>query len=79
LDGIVKDLFQKSLVIPWDKTVFGVDNSDIPPYVHMNDVYKIIQGHQMLNITVFKYGYYEYILCYTMKSIIVSKLNGLMV
>jgi len=52
LAGIVGALFQKLLAIPWDKTVFGVDNSDIPLYVHMNDVYEIIQGHQMLNIAV---------------------------
>jgi len=48
----MEDLFQKPFAIPWDKTVFGVDNSDIPLYIHMNDVYEIIQGHQMLNIIV---------------------------
>jgi len=44
LVGIVEDLFQKPLAIPWDKTVFSVDSSDIPLYVYMNDVYEIIQG-----------------------------------
>jgi len=44
LAGIVGDLFQKPFAISWDKIVFGVDNSDIPLYVHMNDVYEIIQG-----------------------------------
>ena len=39
---LVQFIFQKPLAIPWNKIVFGVDNSDIHLYVHMNDVYKII-------------------------------------
>jgi len=46
------DLYQEPFPIPWDATLFGVDNGNIPLYVSMSDLWEIIQGNQMLNIAV---------------------------
>ena len=46
------DLYQEPFPIPWDATIFGVDNGNIPLYVNMSDLWEIIQGNQMLNIAV---------------------------
>jgi len=46
------DLYQQPCAIPWDATVFSVENGDIPLYINMSDLWEIIQGNQMLNITV---------------------------
>jgi len=35
-------MFQDSYVIPWDATLFGVDNDGIPLYITMQDVFEII-------------------------------------
>jgi len=45
-------MFQDSRVIPWDATLFGVDNGGIPLYITMQDVFEIIQGNQLLSIAV---------------------------
>ena len=45
-------MFQESCVIPWDATLFGVHNGAIPLYISMQDFFEIIQGNQLLNITV---------------------------
>jgi len=45
-------MFQDFCVIPWDPTLFGVDNGGIPLYITIHDVFEIVQGNQLLNITV---------------------------
>ena len=45
-------MLQDSCVIPWDATLFGVDNGGIPLYISMQYVFEIIQGNQLLNIVV---------------------------
>jgi len=45
-------MFHDSCVIPWDATLFGVDNGGIPLYIIMQDVFEIIQGNQLLNIAI---------------------------
>jgi len=45
-------MFQDSCVIPWDATLFEVDNGGISLYITMQDVFEIIQGNQLLKITV---------------------------
>jgi len=47
---IFYDLFKPACVIPCDETIFGVDNSVIPLYIVMQDVFEIIQENQWLNI-----------------------------
>jgi len=39
------DLFQALCAILWDATIFGVDNGDIPLYINMSNLFKIIQGN----------------------------------
>jgi len=40
------------ILVPWDATLFGVDNGGIPLYITMQDVFEIIHGNQILNMTV---------------------------
>jgi len=37
------DLFELACAIPWDETIFGVDNGSIPLHIAMQDVFEIIQ------------------------------------
>jgi len=35
-------LFELACIIPWDATIFGVDDNNIPLYIAMQDVFEII-------------------------------------
>jgi len=49
---ISHELFESACAIPWDETIFGVNNGGIPLYIAMQDVVEIIQGNFLLNIAV---------------------------
>jgi len=48
LTNIISD---KSMAVPWDSDVFGRD-SDIPMYLHKQDVLELASGIKELNITL---------------------------
>jgi len=52
LARVSHDLFESVCTIPLNETIFGVDNGGIPLYIAMQDVLNIIQGNQLLNITI---------------------------
>lgn len=49
---MILELFLKPMQVPWDSTVFGVYNDDVPLYIKHEDLSEIAHDGQCLNISI---------------------------
>jgi len=49
------DSFQTSYDIPWDATIFDIDNGNVPLNINMQDVYEII--YRSWTLQFYNYGW----------------------